>query len=145
MKMSRTTVTVSMERAEFWEKKNLSANENTLCTGGPGTVLCSSESISGEQAWCHPAHHLPSVSRLEKPTSSPSCSESAGCWKSSCDKQPQRTSEHRHCSCHVIHQQVPVAKLRHPPHGTLCLTCIPWRGGMQETTCHELKGWMGTK
>lgn len=91
----------------------------THCVQQVLALCCAvTESINGEQAWCQPAHQLSSVSWLEKPTSSPSFySESAKCWKSSCEPQPHCTSKHRHCSC--VHQEVPVTKW------PLCLTCIP--------------------
>lgn len=144
MKISRTTVTVSIERAEFWEKitPNSLVQMKTHCVQWVLALCCAvTESINGEQAWCHPAHQLSSVSWVEKSTSSPSFySESAKCWKSSCEQQPQRTSKHRLCSCYPSGRTCD--KIKTPPRVTPMPdlhSLPPWRGMMQKTTCQELK------
>lgn len=115
MKDSRVTVTVSIERAEFWGKKtpNSLVQMKTHCVQRVLALCCAvTGSINGEQASCHPAHQLSSVSWLEKPTSTPSFySKSAKRWKSSCERHSPSTSKH----VHVIHQEGSVTKFR-PPH-----------------------------
>lgn len=149
MRISRTTVTVGIERDEFWEKKqtpNSLVQMKTHCLQQVLELCCAvTESINGEQARCHPAHQLSSASWLEKPTSSPSFySKSAKCWKSSCEQQPQHTSKHRPCSCYPSGRICD--KIKTPP--TTC-DLMPdlhslLLGEATRTTCHELKCYMGT-